>query len=59
MWFRLLHHKILSRLLLNQLSPAYFGSPLCDICSIEDGSLNHFLFLCPLKTSVWAWCLSQ
>ncbi|KAI9365886.1 hypothetical protein BD770DRAFT_300229, partial [Pilaira anomala] len=35
-WFRVLYHKIPSRLLLNQLIPAYFGSPLCDICSTED-----------------------
>lgn len=58
-WFRVLHYKISSRLLLNQLIPAYFDSPLCDICSTEDDSLNHFLFLCPLKTSVWPWSLSQ
>lgn len=58
-WFRVLHHKIPSCLLLNQLIPAYFGSPLCDICSTEDDPLNHFLILCPLKTSVWLWSLSQ
>ncbi|KAI8077256.1 uncharacterized protein B0P05DRAFT_544234 [Gilbertella persicaria] len=57
-WFRVLHHKIPSHFLLNQLIPAYFDSPLCDICSIEDDSLSHFLFLCPLKTSVWSWSLS-
>lgn len=51
-WFWVLHHEIPSRLLLNQLIPAYFGSPLCDICSTEDDSLDHFLFICPLNTSV-------
>ncbi|KAG2211615.1 hypothetical protein INT47_008712 [Mucor saturninus] len=39
-WFRVLHYKIPSRLLLNQLIPAYFDSPLYFCLVVEPFSIE-------------------
>ncbi|KAI8348816.1 hypothetical protein EDC96DRAFT_310161 [Choanephora cucurbitarum] len=57
-WYRLLHKKIPCRSLLHQLIPSSFPSPLCHVCSTSEETIDHFLFLCPAKASVWMTILT-
>ncbi|CEP18787.1 hypothetical protein [Parasitella parasitica] len=52
-WYRFLHRKIPHKSLLHRFMPEFFPSPSCAICSDSDDTLDHFLFSCPLKRSVW------
>ncbi|KAI8364276.1 hypothetical protein EDC96DRAFT_594045 [Choanephora cucurbitarum] len=57
-WYRLLHKKIPCRSLVHQLIPSSFPSPLCHVCSTSEETIDHFLFLCPAKASVWMTILT-
>ncbi|CAO3655742.1 unnamed protein product [Mucor fragilis] len=52
-WYRFLHRKIPHKSLLHRFVPDVFPSPSCALCSHPTDSLDHFLFSCPTKLSVW------
>ena len=53
LWYRLLHHKVPNRALLNTLIPSYFPSSLCLLCTAQEDTLLHFLYDCECKFRVW------
>ncbi|OBZ80683.1 hypothetical protein A0J61_11268 [Choanephora cucurbitarum] len=53
-WYRILSYKILCRATLHSLIPSFFDSAICSLCGTEDDILEHFLWLCPLKLTVWS-----
>ncbi|KAI8635787.1 hypothetical protein BD408DRAFT_398294, partial [Parasitella parasitica] len=52
-WYRFLHQKIPHKSLLHRFVPAFFPTSACVLCSHPDDTLDHFLFSCPVKLSVW------
>ncbi|CEP08875.1 hypothetical protein [Parasitella parasitica] len=52
-WYRFLHQKIPHKSLLHRFVPDFFPTPSCAICSHPTDTLDHFLFSCPIKLSVW------
>ncbi|KAL7319651.1 hypothetical protein PS15m_002766 [Mucor circinelloides] len=52
-WYRFLHHKIPHKSLLHRFVPDVFPTPSCTLYYHSTDNLNHFLFSCPTKLSVW------
>ncbi|KAI8360749.1 hypothetical protein EDC96DRAFT_445189, partial [Choanephora cucurbitarum] len=57
-WYRLLHNKVPCRSVLHRLIPSFFPSATCLLCGIEEDTLEHFLWLCPIKLTVWSFIWS-
>ncbi|KAI8970690.1 hypothetical protein BDB01DRAFT_731567, partial [Pilobolus umbonatus] len=52
-WFRALHQTLPFKSKLHQFNPEYFVSNLCRCCSNSIETIEHFIYECPLKYSVW------
>ncbi|KAI8643461.1 hypothetical protein BD408DRAFT_414951 [Parasitella parasitica] len=52
-WYRFLHRKLPHKSLLNRIIPEFFPTPSCALCSQSNDTLDHFLFSCPIKLTVW------
>ncbi|KAI9362618.1 hypothetical protein BD770DRAFT_440574 [Pilaira anomala] len=55
-WYRTLHNKLPTKSILHRFIPDTHPSPSCPLCSSSvptDETTDHFLFLCPLKASIW------
>lgn len=52
-WFRLIHRKLPYRSFLHHIMPATFSDACCPICSVNEETLEHFLYQCPVKLAVW------
>lgn len=55
-WYRTLHNKLPTRSILHRFIPNTHPSPSCPLCSSSvptEETTDHFLFLCPLKVSIW------
>ncbi|KAI9012596.1 hypothetical protein CLU79DRAFT_709178 [Phycomyces nitens] len=55
--YRAIHQSLSCSLLLHRIAPTTFPSPLCSLCNNKTDSIEHFLYMCPLKWPVWsdAW----
>jgi hypothetical protein len=57
-WFRSIHQKIPHRSALRRMMQNTYPSPFCQICDSRhlnsEETLDHFLFLCPSKLSIWS-----
>ncbi|KAL0083862.1 hypothetical protein F4703DRAFT_1738058 [Phycomyces blakesleeanus] len=56
-WYRALHQSLSCSSHLHRIAPTTFPSPMCVLCINGIDSIEHFLYLCPLKRPVWsnAW----
>ncbi|CAO0801991.1 unnamed protein product [Mucor circinelloides] len=52
-WYRFLYHKIPHKSLLHRFVPDVFPTSSCALCCHSTDTLEHFLFSCPTKLSVW------
>ncbi|OBZ81573.1 hypothetical protein A0J61_10378 [Choanephora cucurbitarum] len=52
--YRILSNRVPCRAILHNLIPSFFTSALCSLCGTDDDTLEHFLWLCPLKLTVWS-----
>jgi exonuclease III len=57
--YRLINKCIPHQSLLHLRFPTVHLSPLCVVCSLVDDSIDHFLFECPLKATVWQGIISE
>lgn len=59
-WYRYIHKKIPTKEILHHLIPNTHPSPHCTICTHPTPeTLQHFLFECPSKLSVWRFILHK
>ncbi|KAI8875477.1 hypothetical protein K501DRAFT_158516, partial [Backusella circina FSU 941] len=47
-WFRLIHNKIASPVILHQFNPSDNPSAVCFRCNGEQADAAHFLITCPV-----------
>ncbi|KAI9248724.1 hypothetical protein EDC94DRAFT_569914, partial [Helicostylum pulchrum] len=55
-WYRAIHNKIPTKSILHKFFPDKTESPNCLLClstSISEETVDHFLFACPSKNSIW------
>ncbi|KAL0086013.1 hypothetical protein F4703DRAFT_1736977, partial [Phycomyces blakesleeanus] len=48
-WYRALHQSLSCSSHLHRIAPTTFPSLMCILCSNGIDSIEHFLYLCPLK----------
>lgn len=52
-WYRILHRKLPCRAFLHSIMPEVFSFPSCITCGQSEETIEHFLYQCPLKLTVW------
>ncbi|KAI8636569.1 hypothetical protein BD408DRAFT_323060, partial [Parasitella parasitica] len=57
--YRFINNCIPHQSLLQRIFPTVHTSSLCAVCSSVEDSVDHFLFTCPSKASVWQGVISE
>ena len=52
-WFRAIHNSLPYKEKLHRFNPDYFDTNICQCCSAGTETIQHFIYECSLKYSVW------